>query len=133
MSQLMTIGEVAERAGVATSAVRFYERQGLIEPDARISGQRRYRAESLRRLVFLGMLKDAGLTLDDIGGILHAATADEWKAIAAERLADLDAEIDRLQHARTLLNGALLCRFDHPLTECRVMGGDIDRRLRQDR
>jgi len=62
----MTIGEVARRAGVATSAVRYYERRGLLEADARASGQRRYEATTLRRLVFIGMLQDAGLSLDDV-------------------------------------------------------------------
>ena len=51
---MLTIGEVARRAGVATSTVRFYERRGLLPADARRSGQRRYHDESLRRLVFIG-------------------------------------------------------------------------------
>jgi DNA-binding transcriptional MerR regulator len=126
---LLTIGEVARRAGVATSAVRFYERRGLLTPDARRSGQRRYRDASLRRLVFIGMLQDAGLSLDDIAGVLDAAHVADWKAIARRRLAVLDAEITQLQEARDLLEGALLCRYDHPATECRIMGQEIDRRL----
>lgn len=130
--ELATIGEIASRAGVATSAVRYYERRGLLQADARRSGQRRYRAETLRRLVFIGMLQDAGLSLDDIEGVLHAATVDEWKAIARHRLEALDEEIERLERARTYLAGALLCRFDHPVTECAVMGAEIDRRLGDD-
>lgn len=126
---LLTIGEVAARAGVATSAVRYYERRGLLEADERRSGQRRFREPTLRRLVFIGMLQDAGLSLDDIEVILGASTVDEWKAVARERLAALDAEIERLQRARAYLDGALLCRFDHPATECWVMGAEIDRRL----
>ena len=114
---------------VATSAVRFYERRGLLQPDGRQSGQRRYRCDTLRRLVFIGMLQDAGLALDDIAGVLGAESVDEWKAIAARRLEVLDAEIERLQQARSYLAGALLCRFDHPATDCRVMGAEIDRRL----
>jgi len=114
---------------VATSAVRFYEREGLLVPDDRRSGQRRYRTDSLRRLVFIGMLQDAGLTLDDIAGVLQAGSVAEWKAIAHTRLAALDDEIVRLEQARTYLHGALLCRFDHPATDCRVMGEEIDRRL----
>jgi MerR family copper efflux transcriptional regulator len=125
----MPIGELAGRAGVATSTVRYYERRGLLAPDARVSGQRRYGAGALRRLVFVGMLQDAGLSLDDIEGVLGAASAAEWKAIASERLAALAAEIDRLQRARQYLEGALLCRYDHPLTDCKIMGGEIDRRL----
>jgi DNA-binding transcriptional MerR regulator len=124
-----TIGAVARRAGVATSTVRYYDRRGLLSPDGRESGQRRYREETLRRLVFIGMLQDAGLSLDDIDGILGAATVHEWKAIAAVRLAELEEEIERLEHARDYLRGALLCRFDHPATDCKVMGAEIDRRL----
>jgi DNA-binding transcriptional MerR regulator len=126
---LLSIGEVARRAGVATSTVRFYERRSLLTADARQSGQRHYHEESLRRLVFIGMLQDAGLSLDDIAGVLDAAQVADWKAIARRRLAVLDAEITRLQRARDYLEGALLCRYDHPATECRIMGAEIDRRL----
>jgi DNA-binding transcriptional MerR regulator len=125
----MPIGEVAARAGVATSTVRYYERRGLLAPAARTSGQRRYGAAGLRRLVFVGMLQDAGLSLEEIAGVLHARSNAEWKAIAAERLAALTDEIDRLQRSRELLAGALLCRYDHPLTDCQIMGAEIDRRL----
>ena len=127
--QLHTIGEVAERAGVATSTIRYYERRGLLAPDSRQSGQRRYRDPTLRRLVFIGMLQDATLGLDDIEAILNAANVTEWKVIATRRLADLDGQIARLQRAREYLAGALLCRYDHPATDCQIMGAEIDRRL----
>jgi MerR family redox-sensitive transcriptional activator SoxR len=126
---LLTIGEVAERAHVATSTIRYYERRGLLAADARVSGQRRYREASLRRLVFIGMLQDAGLVLDDIDGILNAAGVAEWKAIASQRLEVLDEQINQLNEARAYLAGALLCRYDHPATECEIMGIEIDRRL----
>ena len=125
----LTIGDLARRAGVATSAVRFYERRGLLVADARRSGQRRYREASLRRLIFIGMLQDAGLSLEDIAGVLDAERVTDWKAIARRRLTVLEEEIDRLTRAKELLEGALLCRYDHPATECRVMGTEIDRRL----
>jgi MerR family transcriptional regulator, copper efflux regulator len=128
---LMSIGEVAARAGVATSTVRYYERRGLLTADARASGQRRYRNETMRRLVFIGMFQDAGLALDEIDGILHAATVGEWKEIAARRLVALEEEIAQLQHSRDVLAGALLCRYDHPATDCRLMGEEIDRRIAQ--
>jgi MerR family redox-sensitive transcriptional activator SoxR len=129
MEAELTIGEVARRAGVATSAVRYYERRGLLAADERRSGQRRYTEATLRRLVFIGMLQDAGLQLEDIAGILAAGSVEEWKAIGRERLAVLDAELERLQRARTYLQGALLCRYDHPASDCRIMGAEIDRRL----
>jgi DNA-binding transcriptional MerR regulator len=131
--ELLTIGEMARQAGVATSTIRYYERRGLLSADARQSGQRRYRSETLRRLVFIGMLQDAGLALADIEGILNAATVAQWKAIAGRRLEALDAQIADLQHAREVLAGALLCRFDHPATDCKIMGAEIDRRLLLDR
>jgi len=69
--ELLSIGEVAERGHVPTSTVRYYERRGLLAPGGRQSGQRRYRTETLRRLVFIGLMQDAGLTLDEIDGILR--------------------------------------------------------------
>jgi DNA-binding transcriptional MerR regulator len=129
VSDLLTIGEVAERAHIATSAVRYYERRGLLSPDARQSGHRRYRTETLRRLVFIRMMQDAGLALDEIHGILSAATVEDWKTIARRRLQALDEQIAQLQHARSVLAAALLCRFDHPATDCSIMGAEIDRRL----
>jgi len=126
---LLTIGELARRAGVPTSTVRYYERRGLMAPDGRRSGQRRYREASLRRLVFIGLLQDAGLSLDDIGGVLAADTVADWKQIGRQRLAALDEQLASLQRARSYLAGALRCRHAHPLTECPVMGTEIDRRL----
>ena len=125
----LTIGDVAREAGVATSSVRYYERRGLLDADGRQSGQRRYRTPALRRLVFIKMLQDAGLSLDDIAGVLHADSVADWKAIVARRLETLAAEIEELERARTYLEGALLCRFDHPATDCKIMGAEIDRRL----
>ena len=75
------------------------------------------------------MLQDAGLSLDDIDGVLRADSVEEWKDIGRRRLEVLEQEIARLEHARTYLQGALLCRFDHPVSECEVMGAEIDRRL----
>jgi DNA-binding transcriptional MerR regulator len=127
--RVLSIGEVGDLVGLATSAIRYYERRGLLQADARVSGQRRYRLETVRRLVFIGMLQDAGLGLDEIQGVLHADTVEEWKTIARRRLGALEAEIERLQCARGYLEGALLCRYDHPATQCQIMGAEIDRRL----
>ena len=101
----------------------------MLTADTRQSGQRRYSEVSLRRLVFIGMLQDAGLSLDEIDAVLRARSKREWKAIVSDRLELLTAEIERLQQARAYLEGALLCRYDHPATDCRVMGVEIDRRL----
>lgn len=125
----LPIGDVATIAGIATSTLRYYDRIGLVEPDHRVSGQRRYGPESVRRLVFVRMLQDAGLSLDEIRGMLDAPDNAAWRSIATERLERLDEEIARLSHARELLSAALLCRYDHPLEQCRHMNAEIDRRL----
>jgi DNA-binding transcriptional MerR regulator len=130
VTELMTIGEMGRQARIATSAIRYYERRGLLSADARQSGQRRYRTGTLRRLVFIGMMQDIGLSLDEIGGILQAGTTAEWKPIVGRRLAGLDEQIGQLQQARELLAGVLLCPFDHPATECKAMGTEINCRLR---
>jgi DNA-binding transcriptional MerR regulator len=86
----LTIGEAAAVVGVATSALRYYERRGLVVADGRTSGQRRYEWSTVRRLVFVQMLQDAGLSLDDIQGLLGADDNAAWKDIARQRLAQLD-------------------------------------------
>jgi hypothetical protein len=67
--------------------------------------------------------------LVDIAGILDAADVGEWRAIATRRLQALDEQIATLLQARSYLAGALLCRYDHPATDCKIMGAEIDRRL----
>lgn len=125
----LAIGEVADMVGVATSALRYYERRGLVTADSRVSGQRRYGSATVRRLVFVQMLQNAGLSLDEIQRVLQAHDNAAWKHIARQRLDHLDEEITRLQRSRDLLAMALLCRFDHPLDECKIMNAEIDRRL----
>ena len=129
---MRSIGEVAELVGVATSTLRYYERRGLVAADTRVSGQRRYGRSTVRRVVFVQMLQDAGLSLDDIRGVLDAVDNAAWKDIARQRLTQLDDAIARLLRARELLAAALVCRFDHPLDECQIMNAEIDRRLASD-
>ncbi len=73
------IGRVAELLGVATSTLRYYERRKLAVADSRVSGQRRYERPTVRRVVFIQMLQDAGLSLDEIQGVFDAADNDSWK------------------------------------------------------
>ncbi len=75
------------------------------------------------------MLQEAGLTLDEIQAILESGDNAAWKAVAQHRLTALDADIARLIHARELLAASLLCRYNHPLEECKIMNSEIDRRL----
>ena len=81
--------------------------------------------------MFIGMLQDAGLSLDDIAGVLDAAHVADWKAIARRRAwgSSTPRSHGCNAKARDYLDGALLCRYDHPATDCRIMGAEIDRRL----
>ena len=75
MPALLTIGEVARRAGVRASAIRYYEEAGLLEEPERVGGKRRYDEEALRRLALIGGAKRAGFTLGEIRTLLHGFPA----------------------------------------------------------
>ncbi len=111
----LAIGEVAALAGIATSAIRFYERHGLLEVPERVSGRRRYDSSVLRRLAMIQVGQDAGFTLAQIRTLLDGLSAQEapsrqWRALAQDKLADVDALIVRAQAMRRLLEDGLACQ-----------------------
>ena len=108
--ELLTIGEVARRSGVATSALRFYEDRGLIASERAGSGHRRYRRRVLRRIAFIVFAQKVGLTLEEIGAELaklppdRAPTRRDWSRLTTSWSARIDeriAELRRLQHGLT--------------------------------
>jgi MerR family transcriptional regulator, redox-sensitive transcriptional activator SoxR len=110
MSELMTIGEVARRSGVAASALRFYEERGLITSERAGSGHRRYPRPILRRIAFIVYAQRIGLTLHEIGLELaklpdnHAPTRRDWSRLSTKwsrRIEDRIAELRRLQNGLT--------------------------------
>lgn len=76
MADLLTIGEVSRRSGVASSALRFYEQRGLIDSERAGSGHRRYPRSALRRVAFIVFAQRVGLTLEEIGEELAELPAD---------------------------------------------------------
>jgi DNA-binding transcriptional MerR regulator len=76
VDQLLTIGEVSERSGLAASAVRFYERRGLVHAERTASGQRRFRRDVLRRIAFIRIAQRVGLSLEEISAALTVLPAD---------------------------------------------------------
>jgi MerR family transcriptional regulator, redox-sensitive transcriptional activator SoxR len=107
--RLLTVGEVAQRAGLATSAIRFYEANGLITAERNDAGHRRYRADVLRRVSFIKVAQRVGLTLGEIGDALKslpdgrtpttrdwARLAQSWQPMLEDRIAVLSAMRDRL-------------------------------------
>jgi len=112
----MTIGELATRTGLAPSAIRYYERRGLLPAPPRGSGWRRYDTDSLSWLAVIELAKRTGFTLDEIAVLLDAARtesarepAQTWQQLAAAKLTDIDAQLHRLQQMRALLGEALRC------------------------
>jgi MerR family transcriptional regulator, redox-sensitive transcriptional activator SoxR len=126
---LLSIGEVADRAGVATSALRFYEREGLIESTRTEGGQRRYHRDVLRRVAFVRAAQRVGLSLDEIRGALHALpdrrtpTAADWARLSRSWRPLIDARIDELVRLRDRLDGCIGCGC-LSLKECRLSNPD---------
>ena len=110
MSELLTIGEVARRSGVAASALRFYEDRGLITSERVGSGHRRYPRPVLRRIAFIVFAQRIGLTLEEIGAELaklpenRVPKRSDWAKLSKSWTARIDeriAELERLQAGLT--------------------------------
>jgi DNA-binding transcriptional MerR regulator len=114
---MLRIGELAERAGVATSAVRFYESRGLLEADGRVAGQRRYRPDAVDRLRMIVLLRRAGLSCADVAQALDRSPART--AVRRERATARAAEL-REQVLTTL---SALVVVEHA-THCTRAGDD---------
>jgi MerR family redox-sensitive transcriptional activator SoxR len=108
----MRIGEVARRAGVRVSLLRYYEDVGLLPEAPRVSGQRRYGESVLRRLTVIDVAQRAGLTLDEIRALLEHGNdpmSERLRDLAAQRLPEIDALIARAQRVREWLAEASAC------------------------
>ena len=107
----MTIGELAQRAGLKASAIRFYEQAGLLPKAPRHGGRRVYGAAILKRLEVIDYAKRSGFTLEEIRRLLHGAPVSaRWQALVAGKLADLDAQAGRIVRMRTMLERIAKCR-----------------------
>jgi MerR family redox-sensitive transcriptional activator SoxR len=110
-----SVGELAARAGVATSALRFYEANGLIASERNSSGHRRYRPDALRRVAFIQVAQRIGLSLGEVGEALaslpsgRTPTRDDWNALAGRWLPRIDDQIAALEQLRDRLDGCIGC------------------------
>lgn len=125
---LVAIGEAARILGMNTSALRYYEARGLIQPVSRIAGKRMYDTEQLRRLVLVQLMQQLGVPLDAAAAILDESS-DAWRDHLAQQIQRLDDLIARASLARDFLARARRCRADHPVAQCPKLLGLIDRRL----
>ncbi len=111
----LTIGQLAERSGVATSALRFYEGEGLIFGERTVSGHRRFEQSTLRRVAFIGAAQRVGLTLDEIRSSLstlpssRTPTKADWARLSRSWLPRLDEQIAELTRLRDKLTSCIGC------------------------
>lgn len=114
----LTIGEVADRTGVATSALRYWEEFGLLPAPARVSGQRRYPPSAVEHVGLILLLRDVGFTLREIKALVGARTSGgDWRELQRDKLAELDRQIARMQAARGAIAHGLSCPHDN-VFEC---------------
>ena len=115
VSDLMTIGEVSRRSGVAASALRFYEDRGLISSERAGSGHRRYPRPVLRRIAFIVFAQRVGLTLDEIAAELsklppdRAPTRRDWSRLSSTWTSRIDQRIAELERLRRGLTDCIGC------------------------
>ena len=126
---LLTIGETAARSGLAPSAIRFYEAEGLITSTRSPAGQRRFPRHTLRRLAFIRAAQRVGLSLADVGVSLQALPPDrapskaEWATLSRAWRRRLDDRITDLERLRDDLTGCIGCGC-LSLTSCRLYNPD---------
>lgn len=115
MTQGLTIGDLAERTGLAVSAIRFYETHGIVAPVRNTGGHRRYGRADIRRLSFVMAAQALGFPLAEIAGhmahlpVHKAPTKADWTRISRGFRQDIDARIAALERLRDRLDGCIGC------------------------
>lgn len=110
----LLIGEVARRAGLSTSALRYYEKAGLLPPPSRISKRRVYDSKVLSRIRIILLALDAGFTVKETKTFLSnypvtTTPAERWRALASKKLTELDTQMARLTQMKSILNDSFQC------------------------
>jgi MerR family redox-sensitive transcriptional activator SoxR len=131
METELTIGAVAERTGVAHSALRYYEAEGLISSERTSGNQRRYHRDVLRRVSFIKVAQRVGLSLEEIHEALaslpdrRTPTHEDWARISQAWRPRLDAQIELIERLKDRLDGCIGCGC-LSLQACRLLNaGDV--------
>jgi MerR family transcriptional regulator, redox-sensitive transcriptional activator SoxR len=117
LMQSFTIGAIAQKAELATSAIRYYEKVGLLPHPARDKGRRYYDESVLPKLSVIKLAQEAGYTISEIHTLLNHFPADmqpsdKWQALGSSKLAEIDRRISHLQNMRALVERTLQCRCE---------------------
>lgn len=113
--RLLSIGELAERTGLATTALRFYDDLGLVRPVTRSSGERRYAESAIRDVGVVLFLREVGFSLAEIGSLVAGGDRLAWQEIIDHKLSELDEQQRRLNVARSALEHGRRCPAGAPL------------------
>jgi DNA-binding transcriptional MerR regulator len=129
----MLIGDLGRRTGLATSAIRYYERVGLLSPAGRANGRRHFGAPAVKRVALIRLCQDAGFTLMEIRGLLGAGTRRRrtWRRLVQGKFLELEASIARAQRAKSLIQHALACPH-RDLSTCPNFRSAVNARLGPD-
>ena len=111
----MSIGEVARRAGLQASAIRYYEKIGLLPKTQRISGQRRYETNVLNYLAVIDVARQAGFRMDEMRQLFHGfgrgiPAFHHWQVLARRKITEMDELIARAKKMKRLLENANRCK-----------------------
>ena len=115
MKRGLSIGDLAGRTGLTVSAIRFYEKKGLITPDRNAGNQRRYTGADIRRLSFILIAQQIGLSIEQINEVMaslpeaRTPTKADWAKLSRQFRATLDARIAVMQRMRDNLDGCIGC------------------------
>lgn len=130
MMQMFGIGELARRAGMATSTIRYYERIKLLPPSKRVNTKRRYDETILQKLSVIKLAQHAGFTIAEIQTLLHDFPVDtppsqRWQGLASKKIIELNELMNRVETMKSLLEQTLQC---HCLTieECAKVEENLD-------
>jgi MerR family redox-sensitive transcriptional activator SoxR len=113
--EILTIGTVADRTGLAVSAIRFYEEQGLIKAHRSEAGHRRFERSEIRRISFIRICQQLGYSLEEIRSQLEVLpegrtpTEKDWQGLAAGFASDIESRIAGLQQLKDKLDGCIGC------------------------
>jgi DNA-binding transcriptional MerR regulator len=107
---LLSISEVGEATGLRSSALRYYEKAGLVRPAARAGGRRQYDPSVLQRLAAIALLQEAGFTIAEVRQLLGSGSSQQrLRSMAEQKIREIDAHVARVAAARELLVSALRC------------------------
>lgn len=120
---VVSITAVSARLGIPISTLRYWEERGLIHATGRQAGRRCYSWPEIQRIMWIQTLQQTGLlSLDQIAQVLCGRDGEQdWHDVLRDRIASINDQIQRLEHARSSLEHLVTCPSDHPDRDCEIL------------